>query len=210
MHNDGRCLKAYLQPISSSVTMPLSTIVNPPMPGKTIFFKTSVPRAVTLIRQSWAASNCACPWSPHNLPTQSRTTMITNLCIFNCFRQLTVFDDHIFYSSPTIPAIALAKTLPQQFNRYRSHSMRWKMLNRFVFYAKQNNHFFPLLVLENENWIFEVKQQHSNLFAAVLPVQWRNVNCQKLWLTKITVCVHRVRYPSKWKICCADVFYLFN
>lgn len=42
----------YLQPTFSSVTMPLSTMVNPPMPGRTIFFKISVPKAETLIKQS--------------------------------------------------------------------------------------------------------------------------------------------------------------
>lgn len=43
---------AYLHPISSSVTTPPSTIVNPPMPGSTIPLSISVPQAVTFMRQT--------------------------------------------------------------------------------------------------------------------------------------------------------------
>lgn len=57
----------YLQPMSSSEAIPPSTIVKPPTPGRTMFFKISDPSAVTLIRQIRAASSNACPCSPHKL-----------------------------------------------------------------------------------------------------------------------------------------------
>lgn len=63
----------YLQPMSSSVTRPPSTIVNPPMPGRTIFFNISVPSAVTFTRHNCAASRSDCPCSPHNLHNNRKT-----------------------------------------------------------------------------------------------------------------------------------------
>lgn len=44
-----------------------STIVNAPIPGSTSDFNISVPSPVAFIRQTWAASKVAWPWSPHNL-----------------------------------------------------------------------------------------------------------------------------------------------
>ncbi len=54
-------MSIYLTLTSSSRIFPLSMTVKEPMPGSIKDFKISVPRAVALIRQTWAVSNANCP-----------------------------------------------------------------------------------------------------------------------------------------------------
>mmetsp|Transcript_7775 Transcript_7775/g.21260 ORF Transcript_7775/g.21260 Transcript_7775/m.21260 type:complete len:207 (+) Transcript_7775:1191-1811(+) len=54
-----------LLPRSRVVTTASSTTVKEPIPGKTRFFKVSVPVALPLTRQSLHLSRASCPCSPH-------------------------------------------------------------------------------------------------------------------------------------------------
>lgn len=103
----------YLHPMSSSVTMPLSTMVKPPTPGNTMFFKISVPSAVTLIRHSWAASSNAWPCSPHNLIHIK--TRISYKRLSSQKQSVTWFVDRISYSYLIIQATARAMTFSSRY-----------------------------------------------------------------------------------------------
>ena len=57
----------YLFPKFCCETLESSIMVMKPIPGNTSDLAVSVPEAVAFIKQMWAFSKAACPWSPHNL-----------------------------------------------------------------------------------------------------------------------------------------------
>lgn len=57
----------YLLPMSFGVTFASSTMVIAPTPGRTRDFSVSVPVALALMRQIFAHSSEAWPWSPQSL-----------------------------------------------------------------------------------------------------------------------------------------------
>lgn len=100
-----------LHSTSSSVTRAPSTIVNPPMLGKTIFFHISVPNAFT--KHNCAALKSVCPWSPHNLHDQRTKNQLNfKWKSHSKWMQLafTLFFDRVSYSLGIILAKVLATT----------------------------------------------------------------------------------------------------